>query len=90
MQFDDGFALRDGIEDLGDTVRDIVFHDELNKQSRQGDTNHRSDEIPPVVLRNEMMLHQMLDAVDHHLEQLCGTGCQCAHKKTQDQDEVFL
>ena len=90
MQFDDGFALRDGIKNFGDTMRDVIFDNVFDKESSEGDTNHWGDEIPPVVLRNELVLNEMLDAVNHELEQLCCTRRQGAHKETQYEDEVLL
>ena len=90
MQFDDGFALRNGIENLGDTVRYVVLDNVFHKESRQCDTNHWSNEIPPMVLRNELVLNEMLNAMNHELQQLRCTRCQRSHEKTQDKNEVFL
>ena len=90
MNLDDGFALRNGVENLGDTVRDVIFDNVFDKESSEGDTNHWGDEIPPVVLRNELVLNEMLDTVNHELEQQCCTRRQGAHKETQYEDEVLL
>ena len=90
MNLNDGFALRDGVENLGDTMRDVVFNNVLDKETCKSDTNHRGDKIPPMVLRNQLILNKMLNAVNHELEQLRSTRCQRSHKKTQNQDEVLL
>ena len=90
MNLNDGFALRNRVENLGDTVRDVILDNVFDKESSEGDTNHWGDEIPPVVLRNELVLNEMLDAVNHELEQLCCTRRQGAHKETQNQDKVLL
>ena len=90
MNLNDGFALRNGVENLGDTVRDVILDNVFDKESSEGDTNHWGDEIPPVVLRNQLILNKMLNAVNHELEQLCCTRRQGAHKETQYEDEVLL
>jgi hypothetical protein len=54
MQLDDGFALRDGVQNLGDTVRNVVFHYVFDEQSGYRDTYHWSDEIQPMMLLYEM------------------------------------
>ena len=71
-------------------MTDIVLDHILDKESCQRDTYHWRDEIPPMVLLDELMLHQMLNTVDKHLEQLCCTRSQGAHKKTEDQHQVLL
>ena len=43
-----------------------------------------------MILLNEMVLHEVLKPVNHHLEQLCGTRSQCTNEETQDQYEVLL
>ena len=71
-------------------MRDIVYDNVFDKEPRERDTNHWGDKIPPVVLSNELALHEMLDSVNHELEQLCCARCQCSHKETQNEDEVLL
>ena len=71
-------------------MRDVIFDNVFDKESSEGDTNHWGNKIPPVVLRNQLVLNEMLDAVNHKLEQLCCTRRQGAHKETQNQDEVLL
>ena len=90
MNLNDGFALRNGVENLGDTVRDVVLDNVFDKEPCEGDTNHRGDEIPPVVLGDELVFHEMLDSVNHELEQLCCARRQRSHKETQNEDEVLL
>ena len=43
-----------------------------------------------MVLRNELVLNEMLNAMNHELQQLRCTGCQRSHEKTQDKNEIFL
>ena len=43
-----------------------------------------------MVLFDKLVLHQMLDAVNQHLEQLRSARRQCSHEETQNQDEVLL
>ena len=72
MGLDDRFALRDSVEDLGDTVRDIVPHDVFDEQSGERDTDDRGDEVPPCMTAgNQVLLHKPLDQVDERFEQRC-------------------
>ena len=43
-----------------------------------------------MVLVNQLMLNDMLNTMDHELEQLSGTRSQRSHKETQDKNKVFL
>jgi hypothetical protein len=71
-------------------MRDIVFDDVFDKQSSQSNTYHWGNQIPPMVLLNQMMLHQVVNAVYHQFEQLSRTRGQRTDKETQYQYQVFL
>ena len=43
-----------------------------------------------MVLCNQLILSEMVNGMNHELEQLCCTRRQGAHKETQNQDEVLL
>ena len=43
-----------------------------------------------MVLFDEMMLHQMVNTMNHELEQLRGKRRQCSYKKAQDKNKIFL
>ena len=71
MRLDDRLTLRDRIEDLRDTVRDIIPYDILDEKSRQGDTDDRRDEIPPGMLAGyQMGLNNPLDKMNKRLQQV--------------------
>ena len=91
MRLDDRFALRDGIEDLGDTVRDVVAYDVADEEGSQRDTDDRRDEVPPgMSAGDETGLHEPLDEVDEGFEQ---RGCGCAestYEEGQQEHQVLL
>ena len=91
MRLDDRLALGDGIEYLGDTVRDIVFDYIADEERRQRDTNHRTDEIPKGMLTGyEFGLYQPLYQMDELLEDICRKGGKAADKETQEEHQLLL
>ncbi len=69
MRLDDRLALRNSVENLCNTMGDIIPHDILDKQRRECDTNDWSDKVPPgAAVRNQLLFYQPLDEMDERFE----------------------
>ena len=91
MRFDNRFALRDGVQDLRDTVTDIVPYDIFDEQRSQRDTDDRSDEKPPrPSVGNELPFHQLLDEMDEGLQDSGGTCGERSYEKSQEKHQMLL
>ena len=86
MRLQAGLVGRDGIEDAGDAMRDIVLDDIPHKERCQVDTHDRIDQIEPVgpgLLEGAGEEHHNL--IDNPVE---GESCHCREETNeQGQDE---
>ena len=91
MGFDDRFALRDSVEDLGDTMRDVIPYDILDEQRGEGDTDDRGDEVPPgVTADDQLFLNEALNKMNEGLEDSrCGSG-ERTYEEREEEHEVLL
>ena len=91
MRFNDRLTLRDSVEDLCDTVRDIVPHNILDEQRRERDTDSRSDEISPCMAVNDQLtLHEALDEMDEGLKQPCRSRSEHTYDKGEKKHQMLL
>ena len=91
MCFDDGFALRDGIEDLRDTVRNIVADHIFDENRREGNTDHRRNEVPPgMLIGDQLLLNEPLNEVDKRFEDRRRHGGEHAHEEREQQHQMLL
>lgn len=91
MGFDDRLTLRDGIEDLRDTMRDIIPNDILDEQRRQGDTDGRRDEVPPgTPVSYQLAFHQLLNQMNETLEQTRSQRSEQSYEEGEKQHQMLL
>lgn len=91
VRFQPAFLLRDGIEDAGDTVADVVLDDVAHIEPRQQDTDNRVDEVEVVgAVGVEVRGEQVLDKVDEKFQNQCGGGRADTDYETQKQHEVVF
>ena len=80
-----GLLTRDGIENLGHAMPDIVAHNVADKQPRKEDTYHRIDEVEVVGLVGvEILCEEVLDEVDEILQRERCKGRAEAHEHCED------
>ena len=88
-------AARDGIEDFGHAVADVIAHDVFDEQGRKENTHHGEYQIEPVGRRGvEVGREQVFDLMDEPFQDLGRQCCAYAHQKTEHQNvltwrEVF-
>ena len=91
MTFDASLPAGDGVENLGNSVADIVLHHPPYEKAGQKDTHHRIDQIEVVGFCGvEVFGQEILYPVYQHLQY---QSCQCredTYQKTKYQDELFL
>ena len=91
MRFDDGFTLRDSVQDFCDTVRYIVPHDVFDEQCRQRDTDYRRDEIPPCMTSGyQLLLHKALNEMNKVFQDSRSRSREHTYEEGQEQHEVLL
>ena len=86
MRLDDRLALRDGIEDLRDTVRDIIPYDILDEERSERDTDDWRDKIPPrPTVRYQLLFYQPLNEMDERLQQRGSCGTECTYEEGEQE-----
>ena len=91
MPLDTSLTARDGIQNLGDSVADIVLHHIADKQPSQENPHYGVDQVQVVGLgRVEVFRQEGLYPVYQHLQYQGGQGREDTNQEAEYQDEPFF
>ena len=90
VHLDDGLALRDGVEDLGDTVADVIAHNVSHIATCDEDAQHWIEQVEVVgTVDIEVEGQQMLEMMDQPLQDEGGCGSGQSGEEGEDEHELL-